>query len=48
MAEELTKKENLVIRIMLIRDKQNKGIITFNQAIESGIKMINNYEKENK
>lgn len=38
------KKENLVLKIALLRDKQKKGLITFEEMTEEGIRLINEYE----
>jgi hypothetical protein len=40
------KKENLVLKIVLLRDKQKKGLISFEKMIEEGIRLINEYESE--
>ena len=40
------KKENLVLKIVLLRDKQKKGLISFKKMTKEGIRLINEYESK--
>ena len=41
-----TVRENLAMKIMLIRDKQIEGKITFEEALKEAVKIIEQYEVE--
>lgn len=41
-----TLRENLAMKIMLIRDKQMGGLITFEEALKEAVKLVKEYESE--
>lgn len=42
-----TKRENLALKIILLRDKQTKGEISFDEMLKKAVKLIIEYESEN-
>jgi hypothetical protein len=43
---ENTIKENLALKIILLRDKEKKGEITFNEMLKEAVKLIAEYESK--
>lgn len=40
------KRENLAMKIVLLRDKQTKGKISFNEMLKEAVKLISEYESD--
>lgn len=38
-------KENLAMKIMLLKDKEKKGEISFEKALEEAVKLIKEYDR---
>jgi hypothetical protein len=46
MKKDNTQRENLAMKIMLIRDKQMEGLMTFEEALKEAVKLVKEYESE--
>lgn len=44
--QENTKRENLALKITLLRDKQTRGEINFDEMLKEAVKLITEYESK--
>jgi len=44
--EKKTKRENLALKITLLRDRQTKGEMSFDEMLREAVKLITEYESE--